>query len=172
MIQVRINCSNAVRQPLETSVSNVQVKSLTTNINNADGEGHRIQDRHRQRKLMRKASTQILLTAVLLVAVISDSHAESGESGNNATVTPTGGASDALPPEPGTTSETLPPEPGTVSDAKTNAAGEQAKLPPPNASKPKWRQNGKRKKHRRKKQGRSTYQRILGKIYWREVRCQ
>jgi tetrahydromethanopterin S-methyltransferase subunit F len=86
----------------------------------------------RQRKLMRKVSAQILSTAILLGAVISNGIAATDESGNNATAATTedsippepGTASEALPPEPDTTSDTLSPEPGTTSDAKTDATGD------------------------------------------------
>ncbi|HTN92948.1 MAG TPA: outer membrane beta-barrel protein [Gallionella sp.] len=74
---------------------------------------------------MRKVSAQILLTAVLLGAAITNSIAATEESGNNAAATstkntlpPEPGAGDTLPPEPGTTSDTLPPEPGAVSETK------------------------------------------------------
>jgi hypothetical protein len=68
-----------------------------------------------QRKLMRKVTVHILLTAVLLGAAISNSHAATDESGNNATAT-----------SPGDTSDTLPPEPGTASDTKAGAAGDSS----------------------------------------------
>jgi hypothetical protein len=73
-----------------------------------------IVERH-QRKLMRKATAHILLTALLLGAVISNSYAATDESGNNATATSTGD-----------TSDTLPPEPGTASDTKVGATGDSS----------------------------------------------
>lgn len=64
---------------------------------------------------MRKVTVHILLTAVLLGAAISNSHAATEESGNNATATSHGG-----------TSDTLPTEPGTASDTKVGAAGDSS----------------------------------------------
>jgi opacity protein-like surface antigen len=55
---------------------------------------------------MRKVSVFILLTTVMMGAAISNSHAATDETGNNAAVTSPGGTSDTLPPEPGTTSDT------------------------------------------------------------------
>lgn len=87
-----------------------------------------------QRKLMRKVSAQILLTAVLLGTVISNGIAAADEPGNNASATTTkdslstepGPASEPLPPEPGAASKTLSPEPGTTGDAKTDATADSS----------------------------------------------
>lgn len=61
---------------------------------------------------MRKVTAHIVLTAVLLGTVISQSLAATDEPGSSVTVT-----------SPGNTTDTLPPEPGTISDTNTDAAG-------------------------------------------------
>lgn len=61
---------------------------------------------------MRKVTAHIVLTAMLLGTVISQSLAATDEPGSSVTVT-----------SPGNTTDTLPPEPGTISDTKTDAAG-------------------------------------------------
>jgi opacity protein-like surface antigen len=73
---------------------------------------------------MRTVSAHILLTAILMGAAISYSHAATDESGNNATAT---SPDDALTSEPGTASDAPSSEPGTNTDTTVDTDDEAAR---------------------------------------------